>query len=169
MRRPRSIAALAALALTGGMLTGCSTSPTTAATVDGTTITRAQLDQSYSGANQVLGDSNQLSKAEVLTVMIQGVVAQDVAQRVGYTITDGDRDAKLSAAALAVPTARPFVYDVADTNLVAARVGEASLTGSIKAADVVVNPRYGTWQPNTSVSVTAGNGSLSRVLQSSGQ
>lgn len=169
MRRPRSIAALAALALTGGMLTGCSSSPTTAATVNGTTITRDQVEQAYAGASQVLGDANQLSKAEVLTVMIQSVVAEDVAQRIGYTITNGDRDAKLSAAALAVPQARPFVYDVADTNLVAARVGTASLTNSIKAADVRINPRYGSWQPSTSVAVVAGTGSLSQVLQSSDQ
>lgn len=165
MRTSRPTAALVALALGGAVLTGCTESPTNAATVNGTTITRAQLQHSLSGANQVLGDSNQLSSAQVLTVLIQGEVAQGLAQQRGLRITDTERNAKLSAAALSVPAARDFVYDVADANIVAAQVGEAQLTATIKSADVVINPRYGTWQPSSSVAVVAGTGSLSQVLQ----
>lgn len=168
MRRSRPLIALVALALAAGSLTGCSKSPATAATVNGTTITRSQLQQSLSGANQILGAGNELSSAQVLTVLIQGVVAEDVATQRGLTITDTERNAKLSAPALAVSAARPFVYDVADANIVAAQVGEAELTRSIKSASVVINPRYGTWQPSSSVAVVAGTGSLSQVLQTSG-
>lgn len=165
MRTSRPMAALVALALGGTVLTGCTDSPTNAATVNGTTITRSQLQQSLSGANQILGAGNELSSAQVLTVLIQGEVAQGVAQQRGLRITDTERNAKLSAAALSVPAARDFVYDVADTNIVAGQVGEAQLTQSIKSADVVINPRYGAWQPTSSVAVVAGTGSLSQVLQ----
>ena len=166
MGRSRPIAALVALALGGTVLTGCSTSPTDAATVDGTSITRSQLQQALDGANQILGAGNQLSDAQVLTVLVQGVVADSVAEQRNLSITDGDRDAKLSAAALAVPSARPFVYDVANESIISERIGETQFRDAIASAKVVVNPRYGAWQPQRSIAVIADNGSLSQVLQS---
>ncbi|MBA8794579.1 hypothetical protein FHX74_002198 [Friedmanniella endophytica] len=157
---------VSALLVAGVLVSGCTESPDAAAVVDGSKISRSTLEQSVTAAGEVLaGSGNTLSRDQVLTVLIQGEIAEHVAQQQGITITDADRDAELSEQALSVPAARDFVYDVADTSIMTKRLGEQQFAKLIAGSDVVVNPRYGSWQPGQSVTVIAGNGSLSQVLQ----
>jgi hypothetical protein len=157
-RTVRSIAV--AGVLTGAaVLGGCAQSPGNAATVGGTAITRSAFDQAVSGAKQV----SQLRPDQVLSVLIQGEVAAQVAQQRGITITDADRDKQLNPAVLKIPDAHDLAYDLADVQIVSSKIGQNAFGRELARADVTVNPRYGSWNPQKSLAVVPDSGSLSQV------
>lgn len=135
---------VAALLLAGAAaLGGCATSPSNAAVVDGSTISRQTLSASITGAQQV----SQLTGDQVLSVLIQAQIAERVAADEGLTITDADREEQLNPQVLAVADARDFALELADVQIVAGEVGEQQFTEALRGADVEVNPRYGSWDP----------------------
>ena len=158
----RKIGALVGATVAGAIvLGGCAQSPADVAVVDGTSITRDQLNTAEAGAKQI----SQLSRDQVLSVLIQGQVALHTAEKRGLTITDADRDAQLNSAVLEVDDARELAYDLADVQIIVGKIGEKHFKKVLTKADVTVNPRYGSWDPKQSLTVIAGTGSLSDVAK----
>ncbi|QDP97944.1 hypothetical protein FOE78_20380 [Microlunatus elymi] len=158
----RRIGALIGAAVSGAVLLGgCAQSPADVAVVDGTSITRDQLNTAEAGAQQV----SDLSRDQVLSVLIQGQVALDTAAKRGITITDADRDAQLNPAVLQIADAHELAYDLADVQLITKKIGEDEFKKELEQADVTVNPRYGSWDPKQSLTVIPGTGSLSDVAK----
>lgn len=156
------MAAAAALALGG-----CANAqPGVVAYVGDERITERQLDQVVAGVEATLADGQQVNRDGVVNILVQGVLAEQVAAAKRITVTDGERDALLAtselAGLLAVPDARPLAYDVADQQIVATKVGAQAYLEAIRATSVTLNPRFGVLNPEdqtiTSVEQT---GSLS--------
>lgn len=144
------------------LLGGCAGSPGDVAVVDGTAITKAQLDSSLDGAKAV---GQQFSNDQLLSILIQGEVADQVARQRGISITDADRDKQLNPAVLRVPAAHDLAYDLADIQIVTTALGEDEFKKVIAGADIEVNPRYGSWDPKQALAVIPGTGSLSQTGQ----
>jgi hypothetical protein len=142
-------------------LGGCAESATNVAVVNGKAITHSQFDRDLEGARQV----SQLSDDQVLSVLIQGEVAAQVAERRGLQISDADRDKQLNPAVLQVPAAHDLAYDLADVQIVSSKIGEDQFKKALVSADVKVNPRYGSWDPRQSLAVVPGTGSLSQTAE----
>lgn len=159
-RRARGLAPLIGAALAVAVLGGCAGSPTDVATVGNTSISRDQLDSSLAGARAV---GQQFSNDQLLSVLIQGEIADQVADQRGITITDSDRDKQLNPAVLKVQQARDLAYDLADIQIVNEALGEDEFKKVVTAADVEINPRYGSWKPSQALAVIPGTGSLSRA------
>ena len=148
--------------LTGAAaLGGCAQSGATVASVGGTQITGDQFTTTLNGAKQV----SQLTPDQVLSVMIQGEVANQVAQQRNIHISDADRDSQLNPDVLAVADARELAYDLADVQIVSGSIGQDAFGKALATASVTVNPRFGTWDPKKSLAVVPGTGSLSEIAQ----
>lgn len=147
------------------VLGGCAQNGDTVASVDGTRITRSQLDASMSGARQLSQPGQQPSSDQVLTIMIRAQIADEIARQRGISISDADRDKQLNPAVLQVADARELAYDLADTQIVVNAVGQNAFKKALAAADVTVNPRFGTWDPKQAFGVRGGTGSLSQIAQ----
>src|SRR4051794_28283991 len=112
-RRWLAAGAVVAVLATGG----CSRSnPSVVAYVgsDGQ-ITQADLDAAVGGISQTLQPGQTVASAAVISAMIQGEIAGQVAAAKNIAITDADRDKLLKGSNLApllnVPEARQVAYD----------------------------------------------------------
>lgn len=143
------------------VLGGCAQSGSVVAKVGSTTITRDQFSTALSGAREV----SQLTSDQVLSAMIQGAVADQIARQRGISISDADRDKQLNPNVLQVTDAEQLAYDLADVQIVVGRIGQQAFTKDLGNADVSVNPRFGSWDPKQSLAVVPGVGSLSQVAQ----
>lgn len=131
-------------------LAGCSNPGAgVAATVNGIDISPARIENAVRAIGATPG---QLAEphAIVLTWAIRGEVARRIAAEQGIQLTGAPRTEMLTGNAdLAryadVPDAGDFVTDVIDTNLVVNRVGQDGFRAKVSAAQVQVNPRYGSW------------------------
>ncbi|QGN33547.1 hypothetical protein [Microlunatus sp. Gsoil 973] len=159
----RTVRSIAVAGVLGGavVLGGCAQSGGTVATVGNTTISQDQFTSTVNGAKKV----SQLTPDQVLSVMIQGEVANQVAEQRGIHISDADRDKQLNPDVLKVTEARQLAYDLADIQIVSGSIGDKEFGKAITATDVRVNPRFGTWDPKQSLAVVPGGGSLSQEAQ----
>jgi hypothetical protein len=159
-RTGRTVKALIATTLLAGgiALGGCASSPANAAVVDGTEISRETFTADVEGAGQV----SQLTPDQVLSVLVQAAVAERLAAEEDITITDAEREQQLNPEVLAVTDARHFVMELADVQIVAGELGEEQFTEALRSADVRVNPRYGSWDPQR-VSVNPDGGALAQL------
>lgn len=132
------------------VLTGCGqSSPRVAAYVGSSEITDAAVTDGVEGFTEVAGAVN---KPAVLNAMIQGEIATAVAAENGITVTDAERDELLAQdesaqVLLSNPAAKEVVYDLVDVEIVAGKVGDEKFLAAMQEADVTVNPRFGTWDP----------------------
>ena len=153
---------VAAGVLAGG-LAGCSGTPGVAATVEGRTITTAQVGAAYEQLHPYLPAA---ASSDILAAMIQEPVYSRLADQAGSGVSDDAAvallDQVVQQAAQANGTkagpapewneASVLVgrYVVALNNLGAASDPEAAAaaTDAMKAADIEVNPRFGSFDPN---------------------
>jgi hypothetical protein len=162
--RRTAAAVVAALALAG-----CSgASPSVVAYVGDAEITQSQLDQAMTGLSSTLQEGQTVSQEAVVNAMIQGQLAEQIAADQDIVLTDADRDAVLATSELAplaqVPAAREVVYDVADSQIVAQKLGPDAFLAEIKQREVTLNPRYGVLDPAQKTVVTGQTGSLSQPV-----
>ncbi|MFT3832840.1 MAG: hypothetical protein QM711_05905 [Micropruina sp.] len=132
------------------LLAGCSNPGAgVAATVNGVDIAASRIENAVRAIGATPG---QLAEphAIVLTLAIRGEVAREIASEQGIQLTGAPRTTMLAGNAnLAryadVPDAGDFVTDVVDSNLVTDRLGEDGFLAKLAAAQIQVNPRYGSW------------------------
>ncbi|GAA1835949.1 SurA N-terminal domain-containing protein [Microlunatus capsulatus] len=164
-------AAAAALVLTAtAALTGCSgASPSVVAYVGGEKITQTQLEQAVDGLSTTLQEGQTVSSEAVVNAMIQGELAEQIAAEQGIALTDADREAVLAQSELApltkVPEAREVVNDVADSQIVAQKLGADAFLAELAERDVTLNPRYGVLDPAQKTVVSGRTGSLSEPVE----
>ena len=164
--RPRRVVAAAAVLL-GLALAGCAdASPGVVAYVGDDRITQSQLDAAVTGLSSALEEGQTVSSEAVVNAMIQGQLAQQIAAEQQIPLTDAARDAVLEGSNLeplaGVEGARPVVYDVADSQLVAQKLGAEAYRAEIQRRPVKLNPRYGVLDPAQKTIVTGQSGSLSQ-------
>lgn len=164
--RPRRVVAAAAVLL-GLALAGCAdASPGVVAYVGDDEITQGQLDEAVDGLSSALQEGQTVSAEAVVNAMIQGRLAEQIAADEQIVLTDADRDAALKGSNLealaGVAAARPVVYDVADSQLVAQKLGAEAYLAEIQRRPVKLNPRYGVLDPAQKTIVTGQSGSLSQ-------
>jgi hypothetical protein len=164
--RARTVA-VASATLLGLALAGCgNASPGVVAYVGDETVTQRAVDTALAGVTSTLEEGQQVSTSAVVSAMIQGAIAEQLAGEQQLTITDADRNAVLKGSTLeplvAVPDARPVAYDLADSEIVAQKVGSDAYLAKVAAMPVKLNPRYGVLDPAQKTIVTGQSGSLSQ-------
>lgn len=164
--RPRRVVAAAAVLL-GLALAGCAdASPGVVAYVGDDRITQSQLDAAVTGLSSALEEGQTVSSEAVVNAMIQGQLAHQIAAEQQIPLTDAARDAVLEGSSLeplaGVEGAKPVVYDVADSQLVAQKLGAEAYLAEIQRRPVKLNPRYGVLDPAQKTIVTGQSGSLSQ-------
>jgi len=157
----------AAAVLLGLALAGCAdASPGVVAYVGDDRITQSQLDAAVTGISSALEEGQTVSSEAVVNAMIQGQLAQQIAAEQQIPLTDAARDAVLEGSSLeplaGVEGAKPVVYDVADSQLVAQKLGAEAYLAEIQRRPVKLNPRYGVLDPAQKTIVTGQSGSLSQ-------
>ncbi len=146
---------------------GCSrANPSVVAYVgDDGRVTQSELDLAVSGITKSLQPGQSVAESAVINAMIQGEIAGQVAAANNITITDADRDKLLKGSSLAplldIPEAREVAYDVADVQLVPAKVGSAAYLAAVKETPVELNPRYGQLDETQKTIIDGSSGSLS--------
>lgn len=135
-------------------------------------VTQSELDAAMAGLAQTLQPGQTVLKSAVVSALIQGEIAQQVAAANNITITDADRDTILKgsnlAALLTVPDAKVVAYDVADSQIVPSKVGSAKYLQAVQATPVELNPRFGQLNPTDKTIVDGSTGSLSTPLPVAG-
>lgn len=167
--RGRTVRMIAVAGVLSGavLLGGCAQSASSVATVGSTRITRDQYTMALSGAsqvNQLPQESTQLTAEDVLAIMIQGIVADQVAQQRHIPLTDATRDGQFDPSLYQIPDAHALVYADADVSIVVKAIGGPGFKQALDNAGIRVNPRFGTWDLQQAT-VAAGVGSLSQVAQ----
>lgn len=152
---------------TAGLTAGCANAnPAVAAYVDGTTITSKQLDTAVAAVGQTVEEGQQVSTQAVLDALVHGVIADRIAAANGVVVTDAERDAALRDSNLApllpIPAAKEVAYDVADQQIVAAKVGSQPYLDQVAKQQVTVNPRYGVIDDQQKLIITDKSGSLAK-------
>jgi len=149
--RRRALAGLIALVAVAATAGCANSSPDVAAYVGGTRISDSRLHEVTVAADTALGARGQLSKSGVLNGLVLGEIADQAARQHGLRITDTERDALASPSNLGPllgdDRARELAYGLADAELVRLRIGDQAFIQSVSEAQVRLNPRYGTWDP----------------------
>lgn len=160
-----ALAAAGALTLT---LAGCSgASASDAVVIDERAISIAEVERVADAVTQSVRGEDATLRDEQLVVaaMVTQALAVDAAERAGQPITPADRDAALASipggtAIAEDPEARPYALAVGDVVHAQQSIGMEAVAAQQVHTDIVVNPRYGTWD-TSQMSLVGGNGSLS--------
>ncbi|GAA3640248.1 hypothetical protein GCM10022236_48590 [Microlunatus ginsengisoli] len=135
-------------------------------------VTQSELDTAVSGISQTLQPGQSVQESAVVNALIHGEIAQQVAAANNITITDADRDKLLKGSNLApllnIPDAKAVAYDVADAQLVPAKVGSDAYLKAVQSTPVELNPRYGQLNPEDRTIVDGSTGSLSTPAPAAG-
>jgi hypothetical protein len=162
--RPGRRAGLAGVALLVLSATGCANAePGVAAYVGDEQITQRQVDDAVKAVSTNLQEGQTVSTQAVVSVMIHGALAEQIAASQGIALTDTDRDRVLKGSNLAplleVPAARPLLDDIADQQIVVQKLGQQYLT-EIGKINVTLNPRLGVLNPNDKTIIADQSSSL---------
>lgn len=142
------------------ILTACGGSDISAgqaAVVDGQVITEAELQESTAELNMVL--QTPITPATTLQTAVSAPVIEQVFTDAGVLVSDEDLVTELKASGIEQPSdlsldvARVIRYTtlLQDPDFAAspenAAINEQLSTADASERDVVINPRYGTWEP----------------------
>lgn len=145
-------------------LVGCAPSASTAAVVNGSIITEAQLDAASEGCAEVFQtEANQLRLA-ALNNMVIGRLADQINSANGLELTEGERQQFLQGSAqgqlmLSNDECAKVADGLASYLLGIDRLGREVYATGIEDAKVEPNRRYGAWDP--AQGTIGGSGSLS--------
>jgi hypothetical protein len=146
---------------------GCA-NPGVVAYVGNTAITQKQVEAAVAAVTTTVQQGETVSTEAVINAMIQGELAQQIADDQRISITDSERDTFLKTTNLVtllnVPSAKPVAYDVADTQIVSRHLGAAAYLAQIEKRTVRLNPRFGVLDPKQKTIVPGQTGSLARPV-----
>lgn len=148
-------------------LTGCAANPSSVAVVDGTMITERQVSEANAVVASVIGADERQTRKKVALDLIMGTAAGKVAERNGVSITDSDRAALIASDQQATqvaqePAGLEWATAAATSILLFQDLGEEKVRNELGSMDIVVNPRYGSWDSEV-LGLTEGTGSLSTL------
>jgi hypothetical protein len=148
------MAAVLAVFALGGCAQGAAL-PTAAADIDGTVVTDADLAADTDAFNAVMAANGvaESTRANVLSMAVRGVIADEIQTAAGVTIGDDEVGANLNAlgqALFAVPATKDLVVGTVRLQMLQERMqddpaGAAAFIDTLLGAEVTINPRYGTW------------------------
>ncbi len=154
------------------LLSGCGVqNPTTAASVNSVVITDAQVQSVAAGlaaaSEGATAGDNRLGSASLL---ISNEVARQVGVASGIAVTPEERKTLLDAneslsAMVAMPALTQLVNDYVDAYVIKTTLGDTAFATASAAVEVVVNPRFGTWNAAEGT-LNGDSGSLSSPVPS---
>lgn len=160
----RAVKALVALVVAGMLvLSGCAgQNPNHAATIDGVVVPVSEAEAIFEVLKPYL--QAPATEAKAVSVLVSTRVGAQVAARQGLEFTPEEREAATASVLppdlAADPNADAFNADYVTTALVSQQLGQEAFVQAAAEVDVLVNPRFGSWDPSL-VAVVPGTGSLS--------
>lgn len=164
MKLTRVITAVAAVALLGA----CSPMPSTAAVINGTTVSEADVDRALEGCAEALGTTKDafVRQGAVQTMALGSVFDQLADDFGGFDDAQidelGNQQGGEQAAMLANEDCRPLARQSIKVSLLQ-QLDQTAVMAAFADADIELNPRYGRWNPtdtsifgSSSISVPAG-------------
>ena len=160
----KAVRNLAVVAVTALAFAGCSQNPSSVATVNGVTVSEARVQEATDAVVAAFGATPAEARTFAVNRLVQGILAERIAQDNGITINQQDRAEVLAqqpqlTSLAAEPGGEDIVDDWIDISTVAQSLGTEKLVAELAKHDVVLNPRYGQWDPASGS--TSGSGSLS--------
>ncbi|MGA4508045.1 hypothetical protein ACQB6R_03320 [Propionibacteriaceae bacterium G1746] len=138
----------------------------TAFEVAGEKMSLNQLADAGEACAAPLGVAKPVMDTAIRGLALQSLVGDALAKQNGLTFSDAQVQQVLAnedlAAANAVADCAPVVQGAAKLLLAAAQLGNEETTKQLKALDVQVNPRLGSWDADE-LALRNSNGSLSKV------
>lgn len=158
----RAVKALIALVIAGMLaLSGCSgQNPNQAATVDGVAIPVSEVDALLPALTPYLQTPG---TGAVVSLLVVSRVGTAIAQQRGLEFSADERQATVASLPTGLtddPSLAGFVDDYVTTVLVSQSLAQEDFLTAASGVEVVVNPRFGSWDV-THLAVVAGTGSLS--------
>ena len=163
MRR-RLGAAVVAVALVG-VVSGCSSSPSTAATVGNTAVAMESVDDAVEHCSRFINPSSELTPRQIIaSTVIRGAVAQEVLDKHGAKLSDTERDQIVARNGMTALTSDRVCHTMARSFAGLFHLfdleGEKQAKADLSAVDVKANPRLGSWDAGNLV--LRGSSSLSQ-------
>ncbi|MGJ3507934.1 hypothetical protein [Enemella sp. A6] len=145
---------LVGAAVVAMVATGCAQAPDNFAVVNGETISIREVRSETEALNEELAKVG-MEPTEVRdygNVQILKVIGTDLAEERNLSFTGAQRDQLIKERgaeqlATAGPAAKRYTNDIAFLQLLLAEVGEQEFARAGEEADVVLNPRFGSWGP----------------------
>ncbi|MEA4943472.1 MAG: hypothetical protein VB080_03445 [Propionicimonas sp.] len=165
----RAVQALVTLVVAGMLvLTGCSgNSPRVAAEVNGVVIPEATVDAISQGLAAGNGEPEAAGtwRRTAASILISNEIARQVGAKTGASVSADDVTQAVESSdqlkqLAATPELAAFIHDFANTQLLASQLGKDAFMAAAADFTVVVNPRYGEFDPTT-LQLGNGTGSLS--------
>lgn len=130
------------------LLSGCATGAGTAATVEGQQISEAELHEATRQFNEVA--QQPVTPGQVLEVLVQLPVLDEVGAQAGVDFTEQEYREAMIEAGLSDPhpLAVDFLRGLNIQNTLP-QMGEEVPAEALAELDVELNPRYGSWDPET--------------------
>ena len=159
----RAVKALVALVAGMLVLSGCAgQNPNHAAIIDGVAIPISEADAAFAVLEPYLQPP--ATPAKAVGVLVTSRVGAQVAARLGLEFSAEERAATTASVLppdlAADPNAAVFTDDYVTLAMVSQQLGQEAFLKAASEIEVVVNPRFGTWDPEQ-LTVVAGGGSLS--------
>ncbi len=146
-RVKRSTVALGAGAVSL-LLSGCSgISSGEAATIDGTTISQSDLQEVTDQFNAVA--QQPATPSQVLDTLIKAPALKQMVAGSGQEVTDNELLSQLASLEGAPAQPNPLMADYLHGLVYSQMVGGEVQSELLADVDVEVNPRYGSWDPET--------------------
>lgn len=143
------------------VFTGCAQAPGNYAVVDGESITIREVTRFTDRVNEEVGPDT-FATNDIGNVAILRMVADNVAEDEGLTLQPAELDGyvydqgggQLMAAG---EHAKEYALDVAFVSLVEREVGAESFAEALADADVYLNPRFGSWDAGSLITIRSGS------------
>jgi len=169
MKRWVRILAVSLAAASAVAFSGCSVRAQTAFTVDGKVTTMAQVNDTVNGCATALGQPPAVLTNVLVSGMIVAQISRDMAAEQNVQTSDADLTSMvqngqisgLPSSMLNDPNCGSLAVSLALQALMSFQMGSGSFITATQSHTVVVNPRFGTWDPNNLT--LSGSGSLSQL------
>lgn len=142
--------AVAGVALAALALTGCATSPSNAATVEGVRIADSTVQQVAQGLVAASGAEASVMVRQATYDLVLGEASRQMAASTGTPVSAADQRAVLeqypaAAAVAATPEGAPWGDAVTMAFVMQERLGVDQFLVELGELDITINPRYGQW------------------------
>jgi len=169
MKRSARVLAVTLTAASLLAFSGCSVRAQTAFSVNGTVTTMTQLNDTVNGCATAFGEApSDLSASAVANAMVMAQISRDIAQQQNTQTSEADLASMiqtgqiqgLTPSMVNDPNCGSLAVGMALQMLLMYQMGTNQFLAAAQSYNVVINPRFGTW--NTSNLTLTGSGSLSQ-------